>query len=95
MAAYLIVKTDVTDPERFEKYREAAPPVIEQYGGRYLVRGGATEALEGNPDEARMVVLEFDSVEAAKAFWNSPEYGEAKKLRQGAANFDVLLVEGL
>jgi uncharacterized protein (DUF1330 family) len=95
MAAYLIVKTDVTDPEQFEKYRAAVPPVIEQYGGRYLVRGGATEALEGDPDLARMVVLEFDSADAAKAFWNSAEYGEAKKLRKGAANFDVLLVEGM
>ena len=88
MAAYLLVSITVTDPVRFAAYRDAAPAVIAAHGGRYIVRGGDVEALEGTHDGRRIVILEFPSMEALHAFWNSPEYARAKALRAGAAELD-------
>ncbi len=95
MAAYVIAIVHVTDPDAYARYKELAPPTIAQYGGRYLARGGRAEVLEGNTDQERMVLLEFDSYEQAKAWWASPEYAAAKPYRQQGATSTILLVEGL
>lgn len=94
MAAYLIAEINVTDPEKFEKYRGLVPAVIKQYGGRYLVRGGAVTPIEGSPADHRIVVLEFDSMDAAKAFYYSPEYKPLIELRLSASDGQSRLVEG-
>lgn len=95
MAAYLLVEADVTDPARYENYKKLAPPAIAKYGGRYLVRGGATEVLEGDWRPKRIVVLEFPSAEVARRFYDSPEYALARAERVGAAQMSFVLVEGL
>jgi uncharacterized protein (DUF1330 family) len=95
MAAYLLVRIRVSDAEQFGQYRAAVPDVIAQFGGRYLVRGGAAEAYEGSYDGRRLVVIEFPSLEIAHRFWNSPEYTAVKKLRHGAAECEVIAVEGV
>ena len=95
MPAYVVVQITVRDAATYERYKELAPPSIAAYGGRYIVRGGATETLEGSWRPTRFVVLEFPSVERARAWWNSPEYAAAKALRQASAETEMLLVEGL
>ena len=95
MAAYLVVDIDVTNPVQFEEYKKLAPAAIDKYGGRYVIRGGASEAIEGNWKPQRLTIVEFDSMEKAKAFYTSPEYQVAIKARAGAANFKALLVQGV
>jgi uncharacterized protein (DUF1330 family) len=94
MPAYIVANVTVTDPAAFEAYRRLAQEAIAHHGGRYLVRGGATAALEGEPKPARVVVLEFPTVDAAKRFYNSPEYLTARRARDGAARIDMFVVEG-
>ena len=95
MPAYLIVQITVRDAETYARYRELAPPSIAAYGGRYLVRGGTTETLEGIWRPTRLVILEFPTVERAREWWASPEYAVAKALRQSCADTEMLLVDGL
>ena len=95
MAAYIIVDLEVTDPTGYEEYRALVPATIEKYGGRYLVRGGQYETLEGDWSPQRVVVLEFDSVERAKAWYDSAEYREPKALRHRTAKAKMILVEGV
>ena len=95
MPAYVIVETNVTDAEQYERYKEAAPPAIAAYGGRYLARGGEKAVLEGDWDPVRVVILEFPDLEAAKRWYASEEYGEARKLREGAASLNMVAVEGI
>ncbi|HEY5290976.1 MAG TPA: DUF1330 domain-containing protein [Burkholderiales bacterium] len=95
MAAYLVVDIDVTNPAQFEEYKKLAPAAIAKYGGRYLIRGGAYEAIEGDWKPQRLTVVEFESMEKAKAFYHSPEYQTAIKARTGAAKFKALLVQGI
>ncbi|HKG90682.1 MAG TPA: DUF1330 domain-containing protein [Gemmatimonadaceae bacterium] len=95
MPAYIIVQISVRDPDTYERYKLLTPPSIAAYGGRYIVRGGATETLEGSWSPRRLVVLEFPSVERARAWWGSPEYAGAKALRQQCADTEMLLVDGL
>jgi uncharacterized protein (DUF1330 family) len=95
MPAYVLADIEVRDPERYEKYKALAPPVIAAHGGRYLVRGGRTELLEGDWSPRRTVILEFPSLEKAKAWWDSIDYAEAKALRQASARTNMLIVEGL
>jgi uncharacterized protein (DUF1330 family) len=94
MPAYVIAEVTVTDPQGFERYRQMVPSTIAQYGGRYVVRGGKCETLEGAWNPARLVVLEFDSVERAREWWACEEYREAKELRQRTARTDLIIVEG-
>jgi uncharacterized protein (DUF1330 family) len=94
MPAYVIVETEVHDAAQYEHYKAAAPPSIAAYGGRYLARGGELSVLEGEWDPARLVVLEFEDLAAAKRWYESPEYGEARKLREGAATFRMVAVQG-
>ena len=81
MAAYAIVELDVTDPEKFEEYRKQVPATIQAYGGRYVIRGGATETLEGDWTPARIVVLEFPDIAALKAWYGSDIYAGPKTMR--------------
>lgn len=95
MPAFVVVQIEIHDPERYKRYIELAPPSIRQYGGKYIVRGGRVETLEGSWTPPRFVVLEFASVERARAWWSSPEYAEAKALRQACASTEMIVVEGL
>ncbi len=95
MTAYVIVRIVVSDPDQFQKYREAVAPNIEAFGGGFAVRGSEIEVLEGSDDGRRLVVLEFPSKERIMTWWNSPEYTEVKALREGAAKFDAIVVEGV
>ncbi|HEX8649889.1 MAG TPA: DUF1330 domain-containing protein [Pyrinomonadaceae bacterium] len=94
MAAYVIVEIDVFDQGKFDEYKPMVPPTVAAYGGKFLVRGGAVETLEGDWAPARIVVLEFENAERAKQWWDSAEYSEAKNLRQSAARTQMILVEG-
>ena len=94
MAAYVLVHVEVTDPVTYEDYRKMVVPSITQYGGRFLVRGPAPEVLEGTWDPKRIVILEFPSVEQARAWWSSPEYTPAKLKRQAASNGTLVLLAG-
>jgi uncharacterized protein (DUF1330 family) len=95
MTAYVLVEMDVTDAEQYERYRPLAGASVEQYGGRYLVRGGASEVLEGERVPKRLVVLEFPDADAARRWYHSPEYQEAKSVRDGAAVGNFICVEGV
>ena len=94
MAAYVIAQVEVTDPERFAQYGRQVPSVIEKYGGRYLVRGGATETVEGIWTPPRLVVLEFPSMERAKTWYSSKEYAPLLELRKQSARTLFTFVEG-
>ncbi len=95
MPAYVILDIDVKDPAGYEEYKKQGAPTILAYGGKPLARGGKTEVLEGNWQPKRMVILEFKNMEEARQWWNSPEYNEAKKLRQKCAQTNVIFLEGL
>ena len=95
MPAYVIANVEITDPATYERYRKDVPATIEKYGGRFVVRGGATEVLEGSFVPKRIVVLEFPSVERAKAWWSSPEYRPLLELRQSASRGDLFVVAGV
>lgn len=94
MSAYIVAEVEVTDPETFEEYRKLVPPTIESFGGRYVVRGGAIGSLEGDWRPKRMVVIEFDDMERAKAWHGSELYAPAKALREASANTRMIVVEG-
>jgi uncharacterized protein (DUF1330 family) len=95
MPAYVIVETDITDPEQYEQYKAASPAAIAAGGGRFLVRGGELATLEGDWHPSRLVLLEFPDLQAAKHWYQSAEYQEAKKLRAGAAGFRAVAVQGV
>ena len=95
MPAYLIADMHVTDAAGYEDYKRLAPPAIARYGGRYLARGGDTTVLEGDWTPSRLVVLEFPDIEKAKAFFDSPEYGEARRARKGKGTFRMVVTAGL
>ena len=95
MPALIIVDIEVLDPVRYEDYKRLASDTIAAHGGRYLVRGGKSEVLDGEWQPRRLVVLEFDSMERAKAWRDSPEYAEAKKVRDRCARANMIVVEGV
>jgi uncharacterized protein (DUF1330 family) len=95
MPAYVIVQIEIEDPAAYERYKALAPASIATYGGRYLVRGGASDVLEGSWRPPRLVILEFPDRAQAHAWWNSPEYAPAKALRQSCAQTEMLLIEGI
>lgn len=94
MKAYIIVDVRITDPERYEEYKKLTPGSLVPYEGKFLVRGGATETLEGTWGPGRIVVLEFPTIEKAKSWWSSDEYAAAKALRKSASTTQMILVEG-
>ena len=95
MAGYVIAEVTVTDPAGFGEYQQQVSATIAAYGGRYLVRGGTTEPVEGEWNPSRLVIVEFDSVAQAKAWYYSEEYAGPKALRQASADTKVLFVEGV
>ena len=95
MAAYVILDITVNDPAKYEDYKKLAPPAIEAYGGKYLVRGGSMEILEGDWKPNRVVILEFQSIGMAKNWINSPEYSDARALRHQTATSHAIVVDGL
>lgn len=95
MAAYLYADVEVTDPAAYETYRQQVPALIAAHGGRYLVRGGATEVLEGDRVPRRQVILEFPDMAQLKAFYTSPAYKTLIAIRQGASHGSLLAVEGV
>ena len=95
MPAYVIVEVTVQDPVRYEDYKKMAAPTIAAFGGRYIVRGGAVQTLEGTWTPGRLVVLEFPSADRAREWWNSALYAPAKRLRHEVATTQMILVEGL
>ncbi|MHC4244442.1 MAG: DUF1330 domain-containing protein [Planctomycetota bacterium] len=95
MPAYLIANVDIKDAEKFTDYMRATPPVIKQFGGRFLVRGGDFEICEGSWNPKRLVLVEFESMQKAKQFYNSPEYTAIKDLRQSSAYTEWVFVDGL
>ncbi len=94
MAAYVIVEIDVVDPVGYEEYKKLAGATVLNYGGKYIVRGGATEVLEGNWKPKRIVVLEFESMQRAKDWLNCEEYREPRKMRHRTARTNMILVDG-
>ena len=95
MPAYVIVETDVRDPEQYERYKAASPAAVHGGGGRFVVRGGELAVLEGDWHPSRLVILEFPDLETAKKWYESPEYQKVKSLRDGAANLRMVAVQGL
>ncbi len=94
MPAYLICRIRVTDAQRYDAYKKLTPAAIAKYGGRFIVRGGPATTLEGPEERDRVVVIEFPTVERAKAFWDGPDYAPAKALRRSASTGQFVLVEG-
>lgn len=95
MAAYVLVQIAIHDPVTYERYKALSGAALQPYGGRFLVRGGEVETIEGTWHPARLVVIEFPDAAAARAWWASPEYAEARTLRQASAHTELLLVEGV
>jgi uncharacterized protein (DUF1330 family) len=95
MTAYVVVDIEVTNPEEYKEYMRLAPPAVELYGGRYIARGEGTEVLEGEWIPKRLVIMQFDSVERAKAWLNSPEYSQARALRHRYAESNMVVIEGV
>lgn len=91
----MIVNTRVSDTTRIQTYRDLAEQSVKQFGGHYLVRGGRLRVLEGSYHPERMVLVEFPTLDLAEAWYASEAYGEAKQAREGIAEFDMVLVEGL
>ncbi|AUF96058.1 DUF1330 domain-containing protein [Pseudomonas sp. 02C 26] len=95
MKAYWIAHVDISDLEQYQQYTQRAPAAFKAYGGKFLARGGRSEALEGRSTPQRSVVIEFDSYEQALACYRSAEYQDACSHRQGAAKAEVIIVEGV
>ena len=93
-AAYLIGDIDITDQDAYEKYRAGVSETVYAFGGNYLVRGAHGEVIEGTWEPKRLVVLEFESMNQAKAWYYSDEYAELKKLRQSASNGNLIFADG-
>jgi uncharacterized protein (DUF1330 family) len=95
-AAYLIVESQITDPEQFKRYMAQAPEAVKAFGGEYLARGGRQHVLEGDWQPPRLTVLRFPDFDAAKTMYDSPSYVQARALRAGAtAMFNMVIVEGV
>src|SRR3989440_12452000 len=95
MPVCIIVEIEIIDPVGYEEFKKRAAATVAQYGGKYIVRGGACETLEGDWKPKRIVILQFENMERAKAWLNSPEYAEPRKMRHRTAKTRMILVEGL
>ena len=95
MSAYVVVDIDVKDPEAYKQYVALAPASIETHGGKYLARAGRTEKLEGDWLPRRLVILEFESIEQARTWLDSPDYAPVKKLRHQSASTNMVVIEGV
>ena len=95
MPAYVVAEVEIVNPEGYKTYSQQVPATIEQYGGRFLVRGGKAKPLEGEWPEVRRVIIEFPSVERAQAWWDSTEYAGPKELRRANSKGRLILIEGV
>ncbi len=95
MPAYVVVDIQVNDPAGYEDYKSLAPPSIAAHGGKYLARGGKTEVLEGDWSPSRLVILQFEDIEQARKWLNSPEYSAARALRHKTATTNMVVIEGI
>lgn len=95
MAAYVLAEIEITDPEGYREYASAVPATVAQYGGKFLVRGGAAQVLEGEWPQRRRVIIEFASMEGALKWWHSPEYEKPMALRRANSNGRLILLEGV
>lgn len=95
MAAYLIARVTVHDMDQYKKYMAVSPGCIEEYGGKFIVRGGDTITMEGPEETNRVVIVEFPNYQTAQDCYNSPQYQEAIKLRQNAATAQFVIVDGV
>ena len=95
MPAYIIVDVTITDPQLYEEYKKLTPASIAAWQGKFIVRGGATETLEGDWQPGRFVMLEFPNADLARQWWHSTEYAPAKNIRQHAASTNMILAEGV
>ena len=95
MAAYLIVRVNVTNMDQYKEYMKLSPGIIEQFGGKFIARGGETITLEGPEETGRVVLIEFPSMAQARAFYESPEYQHAISVRDGAATGQFVVVDGV
>ena len=95
MPAYVIANVEVSDPVRYEEYKRLVPSTIAAYGGRYLVRGGPAQVLEGEWKPKRLVIVEFETAAQARAWWDSAEYAPVISVRRACARAELVLVEGL
>ncbi len=95
MSACVIVEIDILDPAGYEEYKKLAGATVEKYGGKYIVRGGATEVLEGDWNPKRIVVLQFQSTQRAKDWLNCEDYREPRKMRHRTAKTNMIVVEGV
>ena len=94
MSAYLIADVEIHDPDVYAEYRRQVLPLIQKHGGRFVVRGGAHEVLEGEWKPQRLVIIEFPDMAALKGWYRSPEYAKLIELRQGASRGSIVAVEG-
>ncbi len=94
-AAYVIFDVNINDPQQYGEYRQLAAPTVAQYSGRYIVRGGEACNLEGEWDPKRIVVLQFDALEQARTWYESPEYRAARAIRERCASANAIIVEGV
>ena len=95
MPAYVLAEIEVTNPEGYKEYTTHVPATIAKYGGRFVVRGGKATALEGEWPERRRVLIEFPSADAARKWFDSPEYEKPKAMRQANSQGRLLLLEGI
>ena len=95
MPAYIIADIEITDPDRYTGYTKTVGATVAQYGGRFLARGGRAEKLDGAREPGRIVVIEFPSVERARAWWDSDEYRGLKAIRRSASVGELIMVEGV
>lgn len=95
MAAYFLGEVQVEDPQTYEEYHKLVGPTVEQYGGKFLVRGGATETIEGNWQPQRLVIIEFEDTEQFKRWYHSPEYTHAREIRFKTSTGKAVLVRGV
>ena len=94
MTAYIIARIKVTDPEQYEEYKKLSPGAIAAFGGELIARGGETETFEGPEETHRVVIVRFDSIDRAREFYHSEQYQHAKSKREGAAEAQLVVVDG-
>lgn len=95
MPAYVVAEVEIVNPEGYKAYSQQVPATIEKYGGRFLVRGGKAQVLEGDWPDVRRVILEFPTLDAAQKWWDSTEYAAPKELRRANSKGRLILIEGV
>jgi uncharacterized protein (DUF1330 family) len=95
MPAYVVVNIRIHDPDLYAEYARGAPGSVAAFGGRYLARGGAVEVREGDWSPERLVILEFSDVDAARTWYDSPEYSELRTIRERASDGELVITEGV